>query len=31
MQFRNQNRVVLEKDPYKLQKEFEKYHVNGFK
>ena len=31
MQFRNEDRVVFGKGPYKLRKGFEKYYVNDFK
>ena len=30
MQFRNEKRVVFEKDSYELRKEFEKDYVNYF-
>ena len=31
MQFKNEDRAVFGKGPYKLRKEFEKYYVNDFK
>ena len=31
MQFKNEDRAVFGKGPYKLQKGFEKYYVNDFK
>ena len=31
MQFRNEDRAVFGKGPYKLRKGFEKYYVNDFK
>ena len=31
MHFRNEDRAVFGKDPYKLRKGFEKYYVNDFK